>query len=118
MHLAKRAVRQGYLVPAPDPVASGRQRLRLRLPFLSISLDPARQALGGASAAIQTCNPLPICNPLSRDLSFRQRTYAIALFNLGDLWNTVKCVVKCKNNYTLSLVLRGTVLYEGRESID
>jgi hypothetical protein len=51
-------------------------------------------------------------------LSSQQRTYATDLFNLGDLWNTVKCVVKCKNNYTLSLALRGTVPYAGREFLD
>jgi hypothetical protein len=118
MHLAKRFVRQGYLAPAPDPAVSRRQQLRLRLPFLSISLDLAEPALRGASVAIQICNRLPICNPLSRDLFFQQRTCATAFYNLGDLWNTVKCVVKCKNNYTLCLALRGTVPYAGREFRD
>src|SRR5215469_5015327 len=118
MHLAKRFVRQGYLAPAPDPAVSGRQPLRLRLPFLSISRDLARQALHGASAAIQICNRLTICNPLSRDLFFQQRTCATALYNLGDLWNTVKCVVTCKNNDTFPLALRGTVPYARREFLD
>src|ERR1700758_2044108 len=100
MHLAKRFVRQGCLAPAPNPAVSRRQPLRLPLPFLSISLDLAQPALRGASVAIQICNRPPLCNPLSRDLFFQQRT---CLYNLGDLWNTVKYVVKCKNDYTLSL---------------
>lgn len=118
MHLAKRFVRQGYLAPAPDPAASGRQPLRLRLPFLSISRDLARQALHGASFAIQICNRLPICNLYHAICPFSRGTCATALYTLGDLWNTVKCVVKCKKHYTLSLAPGGTVLCAGREFLD
>jgi hypothetical protein len=118
MHLVKRFVRQGYLAPAPDPAVSRTQPLRLRLPFLSISPDLAQPALRGASVAIQICNRLPIGNPLSRDLFFQRRTCATALYNLGDLWNTVKYVVKCKNDHTLSLAFRGTVPYAGRQFRD
>lgn len=118
MPLAKRFVRQGYLAPAPDPAVSGRQPLQLRLPFLSVSLNLAQPALRGASVAIQICNRPSICNPLSRDLFFQQKTRATALYNVGDLWNTVKCVVKCKNNYTLPLAFRGTVPHAGCEFLD
>jgi hypothetical protein len=118
MHLAKHFVRQGYLARALDPAVSRIQPLRLRLPFLSISPDLAQPALRGASVAIQICNRLPIGNPLLRDLFFQQRTCTTALYNLGDLCNTVKCVVRCKNNYTLSLALRGTVPYAGHEFLD
>src|ERR1700757_4870905 len=96
MPLAKHFVRQGYFASAPDPAVSRTQPLRLRLPFLSISPDLAQPALRGASVAIQICNRLPIGNPLLRDLFFQQRTCATGLYNLGDLWNTVKCVVRIK----------------------
>ena len=118
MHLAKHFVRQDYLARALDPAVSRIQPLRLRLPFLSISLDLAQPALRGASVAIQICNRLPICNPLSRDLFFQRRACATALYELGDLWNTVKYVVKCKKQLHASVTLRGTVPYAGRDFRD
>ena len=66
MHLAKHFVRQGYLARALDPAVSRIQPLRLRLPFLSISLDLAQPALRGASVAIQICNRLPFVTLITR----------------------------------------------------